>query len=748
MDCIEGIVERITYKAEDGSGFVVAKIQEPQKNDVTAIVGNLGAINVGENLRLYGIWENNKKYNQWQFKVTSYETLTPATLHGIEKYLGSGVIKGLGPKTAKRIVKKFGMDTFHIIENEPERLKEVEKIGKAMIKKIKDGWTSNREIKDVMVFLQGQDISATYASKIYKKYKEKTIALVKENPYRLADDITGIGFKIADKIARNFGIAEDSPFRVEAFIIYKLEQLAGSGNVYYPQYMLIEECMEDLDIDKEKVISAINNLSSEDRERIIVDDIITGRGNIVSDGDNVSAKSVYLRHLYRAEVKSSIRLINLMRIKPLFIKTDIGKSIVDYQTETMVMLSSLQKEAVKRAILSKVLVITGGPGTGKTTIIKCITNIFSRLGLRIKLAAPTGRASKRMEEATHIPSKTIHRLLEYSPATNSNTRHSNNPLDADIVIVDEFSMVDINLFSQLVDAIPLNARFVMVGDVDQLPSVGPGSVLRDIIYSRKIPVVKLTEIHRQKKDSLIVQNAHKINSGNKITVPSNNEKDKLWDFYMIDQEEKEDIINTIVQLCKNRIPERFGFDPLDDIQVLTPMQMRELGVGNLNNVLQENLNHNSIYVDRGRTRFKVGDKVMQIRNNYDKDVFNGDIGRIKLIDIENKAITVQYDERYVNYEANELDEIVLAYAISIHKSQGSEYKAVIIPVHTQHYIMLKRNLLYTAVTRGKQLVILIGTKKALNIAIKNSSIDSRYTMLSERLIKLSNDEYKDKYELF
>lgn len=748
MDCIEGIVERITFKAEDGSGFVVAKIQEPQKNDVTPIVGNLGTINVGENLRLYGIWENNKKYNQWQFKVSSYETLTPSTLHGIEKYLGSGVIKGLGPKTAKRIVKKFGMDTFHIIENEPEKLKEVDKIGKAMIKKIKDGWSSNREIKDVMVFLQGQEISATYASKIYKKYKEKTIALVKENPYRLADDITGIGFKIADKIARNFGIAEDSLIRVEAYIVYKLQQLAGSGHVYYPMYSLIEECMEDLEVDKGKVMNAIDNLSSKERERIILDDIITHTGDTVMDGESASAKAIYLRHLYRAELNSSISLIRLLRMKPLFIRVNIDDLIVDYQTETMVMLSELQKEAVKRAVLSKILVITGGPGTGKTTIIKCICYIFRKLALRIKLAAPTGRAGKRMEEATQMQAKTIHRLLEYSPATNSNTRHSNNPLDADIVIIDEFSMVDINLFNHLIDAIPLNARFIMVGDVDQLPSVGPGSVLRDIIHSHKIPVVKLTEIHRQKKDSLIVQNAHKINRGKKITTPPNDEKDKLWDFYMIEQEEKEDIIETIVSLCKKRIPERFGFDPLEDVQILTPMQMRELGVGNLNQVLQENLNHSTIYVDRGRTRFKVGDKVMQIRNNYDKDVFNGDIGRIKLIDIENKIITVQYDERYVKYEANELEELVLAYAISIHKSQGSEYKAVIIPVHTQHYIMLKRNLLYTAVTRGKQLVILIGMNKALNIAIRNSSIDSRYTMLSERLIKLSNDEYKDKYELF
>jgi exodeoxyribonuclease V alpha subunit len=749
MECIEGVVERITYKSDDGSGFVVAKIKEPQKKDVTAIVGNLGPINIGENLRLYGFWEDNKKYKVIQFRVSSYETLTPATLHGIEKYLGSGIIKGLGEKTAQRIVKKFGLDTFHVIENNPDKLKSVEKVGKAMVEKIKKGWEQNKQLKDVMVFLQGQDISPAYASRIYKKYKEKTVAYVKENPYRLADDIHGIGFKKADHIAKNFGIDQHSPIRVEAFIKYRLEQLAGQGHVYYPYDMLIEECTDDLDIDRIKVEEAIQRLSSHEVDQLVVDDIIMSSGKTVS-GKIISAKAVYLKSLYTSESRSSQRLNNLLKMKPSFLKTDIDKAIVDFQTETLIMLSDLQKEAVKRAVYNKVMVITGGPGTGKTTIIRCICSIFSQQGFRVGLAAPTGRASKRMEEATGMPAKTIHRLLEYSPQSFTYTRHQNRPLDAEIVIVDEFSMVDINLYRHLLEAIPLNGRLIMVGDVDQLPSVGPGNVLRDIIGSSKVPVVKLTEIHRQKKDSHIIVNAHRINHGQKLILPVKKDKDRLWDFYLIEQEDKPEIISTIVKLCKERIPDRFGYDPIEDIQVLSPMQVRDLGVVNLNRTLQENLNDNPLKLTRGKTTFKVGDKVMQTRNNYDKDVFNGDIGRIKIINTEDKSITVQFDEnKYVNYEGNELDEIVLAYAISIHKSQGSEYKAVIIPIHTQHYIMLKRNLLYTAVTRGKELVILIGMSKAIYIAVRNSTIQSRYTMLAERLIRLDNyEDPADREELF
>ena len=749
MECIEGVVERITYKADDVSGFVVAKIKEPQKKDLTAIVGNIGPINIGENLRLYGFWEDNKKYKVTQFRVSSYETLTPATLHGIEKYLGSGIIKGLGVKTAQRIVKKFGLDTFHVIENNPEKLKSVEKVGKAMVEKIKKGWEQNKQLKDVMVFLQGQDISPAYASRIYKKYKEKTVAYVKENPYRLADDIHGIGFKKADDIAKNFGIDQHSPIRVEAFIKYRLEQLAGQGHVYYPYDMLIEECTDDLDIDRIKVEEAIQRLSSHEVDQLVVDDIIMPSGKTVS-GKLISAKAVYLKSLYTSETRSSQRLNNLLKMKPSFLKTDIDKAIVDFQTDTLIMLSDLQKEAVKRAVYNKVMVITGGPGTGKTTIIRCICSIFSQQGFRVGLAAPTGRASKRMEEATGMPAKTIHRLLEYSPQSFTYTRHQNRPLDAEIVIVDEFSMVDINLYRHLLEAIPLNGRLIMVGDVDQLPPVGPGNVLRDIIGSSKVSVVKLTEIHRQKKDSHIIVNAHRINHGQKLILPVKEDKDRLWDFYLIEQDDKPEIITTIVKLCKERIPDRFGYDPIEDIQILSPMQVRDLGVVNLNRILQENLNDNPLKLTRGRTTFKVGDKVMQTRNNYDKDVFNGDIGRIKIINTENKSITVQFDEnKYVNFEGNELDEIVLAYAISIHKSQGSEYKAVIIPIHTQHYIMLKRNLLYTAVTRGKELVILIGMSKAIYIAIRNSTIQSRYTMLAERLIRLDNyEDPADREELF
>jgi exodeoxyribonuclease V alpha subunit len=745
MDCIEGVIERITFKATDDSGFVVIKVKEPQKKDVTVVVGNLGNINVGENLRLYGFWEENKKYNNTQFRVSSFEVLTPATLTGIEKYLGSGIIKGLGEKTAHRIVAKFGVDTFHIIEHNPEKLKEIEGIGNAMLKKIQEGWEKNKTMKDVMVFLQGQGISPTYSAKIYKTYKEKTVAIVKENPYQLADDIQGIGFKIADKIANDFGIKRDSPFRIEAFIKYKLEKYAEEGNVFYPYDMLVEDCIKDLEVDKIKVEDAIKNLSSKEKEHIFVDDILSSSGDSVS-GEAICGKAVYLRYLYYSETHSAERLINLFKQKAIFIRADIDKAIVDYQTESMIILSPQQKEAVKKALYNKILVITGGPGTGKTTIIKCISQIFKKAKLRISLCAPTGRASKRMEEATGIPARTIHRLLEYSPANHSNMRHKNNPLDTDIVIVDEFSMVDTVLFNQLLDAIPLHSRLLIVGDVDQLPSVGAGNVLKDIIDSDVVPVVWLNEIHRQKKDSYIITNAHRVNKGEELTFPDIEDKNQIYDFYKIEQEDKTEVINTIIKLCKERIPNKFRFDPINDVQVLTPMQMHELGAMNLNRILQEELNHNPLQIERGRTIFRVGDKVMQIKNNYDKDVFNGDIGRIKIIDTEENCLTVQYDDKYVNYEPNELDEIMLAYAISIHKSQGSEYKAVIIPIHTQHYIMLRRNLLYTAITRGKQLVILVGTSKAINIAIRNISVESRYTMLAERLVKCSKEKVSD--ELF
>ncbi len=741
METIEGVVERITYRADDGSGFVVAKIKEPMKTVVTAIVGNLGPVNVGENLRLHGFWEDSKKYKTTQFRVSSYETLTPATINGIEKYLGSGIIKGLGEKTARRIVAKFGLDTFYVIENSPEKLLEVDKLGESMLKKIKNGWETNRQIKDVMVFLQGQDISPSYASRIYKEYQENTIAYVKGNPYRLADDIHGIGFKKADQIALKFGIAEDSPFRIEAFVIYWLRNASSEGHVFYPYDLLINECMDELNVDRVHIEKAITSLSSEEKDRVKIDSIVLGQSEEQTKNNLIDTRIVYLKSLYLAETIAAQRLHELKSVFFPKLKNNVDNAILDYQRESNIVLSDRQKDAVKKAVSSKVMVITGGPGTGKTTIIKCICYIFERLSLRIKLAAPTGRASKRMKEATGLDSLTIHRLLEYSPGMSSYTRHRNRPLDTDVLIVDEFSMVDISLFSRLIDAVPLSARMIMVGDIDQLPSVGPGNVLRDIISSGVISVIELTEIHRQKGDSFIIKNAHNINNGRPLLLPTRMDKSVLHDFYYIVQDDKQDIIETIVKLCTDRIPARFRYDPIEDIQVLSPMRVRDLGVTNLNRILQDALNTNSTQIVRGRTIFKVGDKVMQTKNNYDKDVFNGDIGRIKSINTDDGTLIIQFDDgKLVTYEMNELDEILHAYAISIHKSQGSEYKAVIIPLHTQHYIMLKRNLLYTAVTRGKKLVIIIGSRKALDISIKNSDVLSRYTLLSQRLVNIENNK--------
>ncbi len=718
MPTISGLLERITYHNEENN-FVVAKLLEKGKKELTTIVGNLSGINPGESLKLTGRWVHNKKFGE-QFQVENYEITVPATVHGIKKYLGSGLIKGIGPVMADRIVKKFALETLDIIEKTPERLSEVEGIGPKRIAMITKAWEEQKEIKNIMIFLQGHGVSAAYSAKIYKRYRERSIEIVKENPYRLAHDIHGIGFITADKIAQNIGIDPNSLIRAKAGVIYVLNELTEEGHVYYPEIELTQKAKEILKVDQDLITKAISGLSNE--KEIFIEGI--------NKGD--SLRAVYLAPFYAAETGIAQRLRKLQEMPSNIRSINSEKAIEWVQQKLRIELADKQKEAVLTAASSKVLIITGGPGTGKTTIITAILRIFQQLRLRILLAAPTGRAAKRMSEATGGESKTIHRLLEYSPKKGGFKKDQDDPLEADVLIIDEASMIDTPLMYHLLKATPPQAHLILVGDVDQLPSVGPGNVLKDIIDSGIFTVVRLTEIFRQAQESMIIVNAHKVNQG-EFPVLKDPERREPSDFYFIQEEEPEKILDQVIALCAQRIPGRFGFHPIKDIQVLTPMHRGTIGATNLNNELQKALNPDRQGMTHGGRTFQSGDKVMQITNNYDKEVFNGDIGWVSRIDKEDRELTIDFDGRAITYDYSDLDEVVLAYAISVHKSQGSEYPVVILPVTTQHYVLLQRNLIYTGITRAKRLVVLIGTKKALAIAIKNNKPRLRFTHLSGRL---------------
>ena len=645
-------------------------------------------------------------------------------MYGIQKYLGSGLIKGIGPVMAKRIVAKFGKDTLDIIENEIEKLAEVDGIGKKRIQMVKKAWEDQKEIREVMIFLQTHGVSSGYATKIFKQYGNRSIEVVKENPYRLATDIFGIGFVTADSIAEKLGFAKDSELRAEAGILYVLHQLADDGNVYYPYEPLIKKCEEILGVGREVIVNAFSTIAYD--KRIVIEDL-----NQEIEEFRENNKAVYLAKFHVSETSIATRLKTLINAPKSIRKINSDKAIEWVQKQLAITLAKKQVEAIKCATENKVMVITGGPGTGKTTIINAILKIFSKLKVRIMLAAPTGRAAKRMSETTGHEAKTIHRMLEYSIKKGGFQKNDEYPLDCDLVIVDEASMIDTILMHHLLKAIPPKATFILVGDVNQLPSVGAGNVLRDIIASGAVPVVELNEIFRQAKESLIIVNAHKINHGILPSLKPSGPKD---DFYFIEQEDPEEVLRIILELVKERVPRRFGLDPVDDIQVLTPMHRGTVGAGNLNAELQKALNPGQDGVIRGNRNFRINDKVMQVKNNYDKEVFNGDIGRITRIDPENQEVTISFDGRDVPYDFTDLDEIILAYAVSVHKSQGSEYPAVIIPILTQHYVLLQRNLIYTGVTRGRKLVVIAGTRKALAIGVKNDKTEKRYTYLRYRLI--------------
>ena len=700
---IEGVVERIVYENRE-NGFFVARLQEEGKRGLTTFVGNLMAVSAGETIRLWGKWVEDKRFGR-QLRVEKYETVLPATAKGIEKYLGSGLVQGIGPKFAKRLVDAFGRETLRVIDEEPERLRKVNGIGKKRAGQIREAWSKQKSIQSIMLFLQGHDISTSQAIKIYKRYGEASVAVLRENPYRLAEDITGIAFRTADEIAEKLGIDKSSPQRAEAGLVYVLQCSTGSGHVYVPVANLLREALELLDVGEELLQTGLETLYS--------------RNQVIKENGGV-----FLRALYEAETGCD-RLLKRLISAPgeeLSIKTE--RAIEWVEKAKAIELSGEQRQAIRVAVDNKVMVITGGPGTGKTTLLNCLNAIFFKKDMRVLLAAPTGRAAKRMEEATDREAKTIHRLLEYGPHNQRFAKDEFDPLACDIVVIDESSMIDIKLMHSLLKAIPPNAKLFLVGDVDQLPSVGPGNVLMDIISSGVVPVVWLKTVFRQAAESGIISNAHRINSGQ---VPQYNAED----FFFVERKDPAKALETVVELVLNRIPKKFGFDPINEIQVLSPMHKGDAGVTRLNEALQEALNANGEVV--ANKNFRIGDKIMQMRNNYELEVFNGDVGIVTLVDDVLEEVQVQFDDRLVLYGFDDLDDLKLAYAATIHKSQGSEYKAVVLPLLKQHYMLLQRNVLYTAITRGKELVVLVGDPAAVGMAVRNANVVKRNTMLAERL---------------
>lgn len=718
---IAGLVERVTFH-NDESGFCVLRIKARGHRELVTVVGTLPEVRAGEWLEAQGHWTVNKEYGQ-QFQAEILRTMPPTTVEGIEKYLASGMIKGIGPVLAGRIVKLYKERTFEIIDREPHSLTFVEGIGPTRKKQITAAWQEQKAIREIMVFLHSHKVSTSRAFRIFKAYSNEAIEKVRQDPYRLARDIQGIGFKTADVIAESLGIGKQSDLRARAGVEYVLMQLTEEGHCGYGREELVAMAVQLLEIPDAIIQTAVEYLLQE--KRIIPHTL---------DNDAGESPAVFLAGLDLAEKNLAESLIARQAGNHPCPEIDIGKAIAWVEGKTGLQLAIQQRQAIQLACQSKVLVITGGPGVGKTTIINSIVKIMRAKKLRVLMAAPTGRAAKRMAEATGCEAKTIHRLLVFDPKTFQFKHNSKNPLDGDVFIIDETSMLDITLAWQLVRAIPHRSAVILVGDVDQLPSVGPGCVLRDIIDSGKVPVCRLTEVFRQAACSAIVTNAHRINQGEMPAFPREKvvSPDKT-DFYFIPVEDPDKAVDMIRRMVCEHIPQKFGFDRVDDIQVLSPMQRGVLGCRNLNTVLQEALNPTGPSIQRYGWTFRVDDKVMQMVNDYDKDVFNGDIGRVTGIDDVEQEMTVRFDDRAVKYDFKELDELHLSYATTVHKSQGSEYPVVVMPIHTQHYMMLQRNLLYTGITRNRKLVVLVGTVKALAIAVKNMDARRRVTLLKERL---------------
>lgn len=700
---IEGVVERIVYESPE-TGFFVARLREEGNPELVTFVGNLMAVSQGETIRIRGQWLDDKKFGR-QVRTESYETVLPTSVAGIEKYLGSGLIHGIGPVYAKRLINAFGVETLKVIDKMPHRLENVPGIGRKRAAQIREAWGEQKAIQSIMLFLRGHGVGTAQAVKIYKRYGDAAVAVLRENPYRLAEDISGIGFDGADRIATSLGIAGDSPARLEAGLHYTLKRATAEGHVFLDESGLVEQAAELLKVGAETLGDPLASLVS-----------IAG---VVREDTRL-----YLNELHVAEEGCDHHLKRIMRAPRDELTIQADNAVKWVERSQKIELSVEQKQAMHRAGDAKVLVITGGPGTGKTTLINCLIAVLEKKGLSVSLAAPTGRAAKRMEAATGHEASTIHRLLEYSPKSGGFTRDEINPLTADLLVIDECSMVDISLMHGLLRAVPGHGRLFLVGDVDQLPSVGPGNVLMDVIASGAIPTVRLETIFRQEAGSGIVSNAHLVNRGKR---PEANDSD----FFIVERKDPEKVLETVIELVTTRIPKKFGLDPLKDIQVLAPMHRGETGVANLNRALQQTLNPKGTTVPR--KSFRLGDKVIQQRNNYELDVYNGDIGTVTLVDEEAKELQVQVDDRVVLYSFDDLDNLALAYAVTVHKSQGSEYPAVVMPIVPQHYMLLQRNVLYTAITRGKQLVVLVGHPKALGMAVRSTDVTRRNTRLAERL---------------
>lgn len=716
------VLRLLPDKAQPGAAKVAGAPSRAVSRDPVSCVGHMVSPQAGVQLRISGRWVNNARFGR-QVEFSMAEETLPATSEGIRLYLASGLIKGVGEELAGRIVQAFGTDTIRVLDEEPERLLKVRGLGRKSLARIRESWTEHRGMRDLLLFLQPHGITPAYAVRIYRTYGAQALAIVRENPYRLAMDIHGIGFVTADAAAAKLGFESDHPLRIQAGTLYVLQKSTDDGNVYIPEEKLVEAVRAQLEAEPELIMDALAVLEAD--ERIVREDMddpaIPGHAET----------GVYLRRYHHCESKTAFYLQRLLHSPKSVRFSEADALVAKVTAELPIALAPEQLDAVSTAARSKVMVLTGGPGTGKTTIINAIIKLFGEVRARILLAAPTGRAAKRMAETSGREARTIHRLLEYSPKEDGFARNEDNPLACGLLVVDEASMMDVLLFYHLLKAVPLGATLLLVGDVHQLPSVGPGNVLADIIASGVVPVVELTEIFRQSAESEIICNAHLINRGETPSLESS--KERLSDFYFIHQNDPEKAAELMVDLVKNHIPRRFGLDPVDDVQVLTPMHKGAVGAGQMNARLQEALNPNGLEVRRGERAFRLHDKVMQVRNNYEKDVFNGDMGRIVFLDVTERTLSVSFDERVVPYDFDELDELAPAYAISIHKSQGSEYPAVVIPVMMQHYVLLQRNLIYTGVTRGKRLVVLVGESRALHMAVKNNKTRKRYTRLAQRL---------------
>lgn len=715
-ESLSGLIERVTFFNED-NGFVVLRVKVRGKRDLETVVGTLPAVSAGEWIHAEGRWVRDREFGR-QFKAEMLTSTPPTTREGIEKYLGSGMVKGIGPVYAKKLVGAFGELIFEVIENASARLEEVDGVGPKRRRQIKEAWAEQKVIREIMVFLHSHGVSTSRAVRIYKTYGERAIEQVRSNPYLLARDIRGIGFKSADQIAQRLGIPADSLSRAAAGLQHVLLSASEEGHCALPDEMLQRQALTLLGVEAGVVEDAL--------ERAL------GEGEMVREtvGDE---SLVFLPHLRRAELEVAHRIRRLAHADSVFPPIDVERAILWYEEKSRKQLAPSQRAALQQILTRRIVVMTGGPGVGKTTLVDAALKILRAKKVRCLVAAPTGRAAKRLGEATRMEGKTLHRLLEVDPKTGGFVRNERRPLETDLVVIDETSMVDVPLMNSLLRAHPSGGSLLLVGDVDQLPSVGPGMVLRDLIESGEVPVVRLTEVFRQAAHSRIITTAHQINAG---VIPAPEVQEGVSDFYFVDREEPEQIAGTLLDLVQRRIPGRFGLDPIAEVQVLCPMNRGSLGVQELNVQLQEALNPvrpGEPVVEKFGWQFRLRDKVIQLENDYDKDVFNGDIGQVLSVDPAEREIQVRFDGRKVRYEFGELDELALAYAITIHKSQGSEFPAVVIPLATQHYPLLQRNLIYTAVTRGRKLVVLVGQRKALAMAIRNSETKRRYSGLRSRL---------------